>query len=310
MASFHLRDMKIFLPAALAALVVAGCGRKDAPAEQPVDIVPSGEAVAALNAALEANGISIAFEKGSSVYVIASDDDGRFIVCALGMAARAEQPSDPGFPAIRSLCLNKALHDANFNFSAFLDETITEETPAKDQKAVIRSVDTTLMGGQVLCMAECRSSVGYEVAVAVCWSSEGMDAMRRHLDNPVQSDASAVMAWLAGKDFSDLHGPRSFTDSSGTLRLLGIGMANAQRPNAMDKAYAEALGFSTYSFPTKVRAWRKTTRSLSARAKTTSHGYEETLEREPRSWSVVLKTTFDDASSGCKMAVVVVEAIP
>jgi len=296
--------------AALAALVVIGCGRKDAPAEQPVDIVPSGEAVAALNEALEANGLSITFDDRSCVKIIASDDDGSFIACALGTAVRKEQPSDHGFPAIRSICLNKALRDANFNFAAFLHETIAEEPPAKDETVVTRSVDASLMGGQVLCMAECRSSVGYEVAVAVCWSSEGMDAMRRRLDNPVQSDDAAVMAWLAGKDFSDLHGPRSFTDSSGTLRLLGIGMANVQRPNAMDKAYAEALLFSTYSFPTKVHAWHKTTTSLSTGAETTSHSYEETLEREPRSWSVILKTTFDDASSGCKMAVVVVEAIP
>ena len=321
----------IFLPAALLALLVAGCGgRKDAPDPGNLEIgidedalpeafdegVPAEpSAYDSIRTQLEANGLEPGYDASS----------GRLVSIGQFISHEIANPAASSFAAVRDHGLEKALHAAKFDILELISANVesTEDsskepagTPNKTNTTVV-SVNETVTGLRMLAMAESwtpEEGGVYEVAVAVGWSKKSQDAvMARLLNGPDEAlSHEAVTEWLDGKDLATMLGPAAFSDPDGNLRMLGIGAADSETPGAKARAVAAARKFAAFSFPTAIKASRKLVSTMVGDEESLdfSQEYDEAVDPKPRTFLTVLSTEAVHPISGRKMAVVIVEAIP
>lgn len=322
----------IFLPAALLALLVAGCGgRKDAPDPGNLEIGIDDEdalpeafeeggpsepsAYDIVRAQLEANGLEPGYDASS----------GRLVSIGQFISHEIANPAASSFAAVRDHGLEKALHAAKFDILELICANVesTEDsskepagTPNKTNTTVV-SVNETVTGLRMLAMAESwtpEEGGVYEVAVAVGWSEKWHEAVMKRLlaESGASLSSEAEQEWLDRKNLASLVGPAAFSDPDGNLRMLGIGAADAETPGATARAEAMARKFAAFSFPTAIKASRKLVSTMVGDEESLdfSQEYDEAVDPKPRTFLTVLSTEAVHPISGRKMAVVVVEAIP
>ncbi|MBQ6102481.1 MAG: hypothetical protein IJL06_02300 [Kiritimatiellae bacterium] len=305
---------RLLLPAALAAFLLAGCGKpqpEPQSASRPPSASPAGEARNFVAERLKELGVRPGFDEAS----------GRIV--AVGEAFESvRDPAAKPFAAVRERCLEEALHAAKFDILSALDMKVTVETSETDggegtadtAETIVLSVDGTLIGLRMLSMAESWNDGVYEVAVAVGWSKKSLDAVSARLlaEEGTSLSGEAVREWLGGKDPATLLGPEAFVDADGHLRMLGIGAADAETPGAKARAEAMASKCALFSFPTAIKASRKAvTKKVGNDASGDySEEYDEKVDPKPRTFLTVLSTEAVHPLSGRRMAIAVVEAVP
>ena len=104
------------------------------------------------------------------------------------------------------------------------------------------------LGMTVICTAESLKGGVYSVCAAVGWSRETGEAVFKQLSAvELSADGVAVgispewAAWAAKQDFTTLFGPRTFVDSAGVRRYVGIGFADVEGKQGADLVSALRL---------------------------------------------------------------------
>lgn len=245
------------LPAALVALILAGCGgeKKSEPASsgsrngtKAASVVkPSGAAAEAVLEKLETAGLEPGVSENGIVVAVA---DHAFFC--------KDPASSPQFAMLREHCLDKALEDAKAKIaftivSSFSSEEITSEFDGgfmssketslssrtgdgNEEESIVsmrRSAQLTLGGFRVFDMAESwdpKTGV-FEMAAAVVWSRNVQRQSRDEAEGRAEAkkplSGAELNKWLESVSKDELVGPRTAKDENGVLHYLGIGTADA-----------------------------------------------------------------------------------
>ncbi len=91
------------------------------------------------------------------------------------------------------------------------------------------------LGMTVICTSESFKDGVYSVCAAVGWSQETEDAVEKQLAAPPPAKMPAFSgpspewaAWAAKQDFAHVFGPRTFVDSAGVRRYVGIAFVDVE----------------------------------------------------------------------------------
>ena len=148
---------RLLLPAALAAFLLAGCGKpqpEPQSASRPPSASPTGEARNFVAERLKELGVRPGFDEAS----------GRIV--AVGEAFESvRDPAAKPFAAIRERCLEEALHAAKFDILSAIDMKVTADASESGgeegtAETIVLSVDGTLIGLRMLSMAESWNKLG------------------------------------------------------------------------------------------------------------------------------------------------------
>ena len=175
------------------------------------------------------------------------DRQTRKIVQTATATRRVADIADAGFTKLRDELAMVAVLDAKAKIAHRLhDETTAREVTARrlgedDAEVVRRTAATeaiskrTFLGMTVLCTAESFRAGVYSVSAAVGWSP-GMEAsVREQLSQrrPAAPNGTAEPSpewkkWAENQDFAFVFGPRTFVDSKGVRRYVGIAFADIE----------------------------------------------------------------------------------
>ncbi len=155
---------------------------------------------------------------------------------------------DAGLPRLRDELAMAAILDAKAEIAHLLrDEFTAEERTVRavsgegGPETAVRTSDHRArsehvwLGMTVICTAESFKDGVYSVCAAVGWSQETKDAVRKQLAAPPPARRPASSgpspewaAWAAKQDFAHVFGPRTFVDSAGVRRYVGIAFADVE----------------------------------------------------------------------------------
>ena len=172
---------------------------------------------------------------------------GKIVKTATASRAVASLP-DAGIPKLRDELAMVAVLDAKVEIAHLLrDEFTTDERTVRavsgegGPETAVRTSDHRArsehvwLGMTVICTAESFKDGVYSVCAAVGWSQETEDAVRKQLAAPPPARKPAASGpspewavWAAKQDFAHVFGPRTFVDSAGVRRYVGIAFADVE----------------------------------------------------------------------------------
>ena len=172
---------------------------------------------------------------------------GKIVKTATASRAVSSLPA-AGLPKLRDDLAMAAVLDAKAEIAHLLrDEFTAEERIVRTisgehgAETAVRTSDHRArskhvwLGMTVICTAESFKDGVYSVCAAVGWSKETEDAVEKQLAAPPPAKESASSesspewtAWAAKQDFSHVFGPRTFVDSAGVRRYVGIAFADVE----------------------------------------------------------------------------------
>ena len=217
----------------------------------PVLLVCAALAVPAAAVPPPAPGTAAAFVAGklaeSGVREGRDRKTGKIVKTATASRAVASLP-DADLPKLRDELAMAAVLDAKAEIAHLLrDEFTTEERTVRaasgtgGPETAVRISDHRArsehvwLGMTVICTAESFKDGVYSVCAAVGWSRETEDAVQKQLAAPPPAKKPAISgpspewaAWAAQQDFAHVFGPRTFVDSAGVRRYVGIAFADVE----------------------------------------------------------------------------------
>jgi len=235
------------------------------------------DAVACLKERVENSGLRIGYDKGAKRFVeigvaeaVARDPSGEVLVDKLR--------NDLGNVAILNAKRN-LMHKLTLEASGSdnVISVVDDEQFSLELKSVMRMFSQSkLMGCKVISSAESWDAAAgkYQVAVALGWSEKSAALMPRAISlddvDVTKNDPDDLewKRWVGSNDLRTMIGSRSFRDSNGAMRFVGLGFSNVEGLTglklklAMRKASMRAIANLAYSLYADTVASEVATRYL------------------------------------------------